>query len=362
MQSYEDNPRSLKTTKSLKLASGSLLLFTSLLLLAPCSWASWSKPLSMGTATGIGNPSCATVSSEHLVCAVLSPKAAMIVKEYNGTSWGSPQTLAGTIASAPSCTSDGDGKVFCAATAANGDMEVATFNGTSWETPVAVPGTLYSAPSCASYKPGEVVCMARNSTGGVQWTLFDNTWTAFASLGTTAISAPNCTSDHEDGVICSFYTIGGQVLVNRYAAGAWEGFINLAGTGAGLIDCTYWQPSGQVACFANATLGGIFVSTYNGKGWAAGNWSGFENLDGETNDVPSCTGQASGELVCAAVSVTAPDKNLFFANVYNGNNWSGWTQETAAGIGSPSCTPFSSGKVMCVLRGLNNTYSSVVGP
>ena len=364
MQSCSNTPTSSKPMKFLKLMSGRFLLFAALLLIAPHTFASWTSPLSLGTSTGISDPSCATVSSEHIVCAVLTDKSAMMVKEYSGSSWGGWQTLAGTINSTPSCTSDGDGNVFCAATATNGDMEVATFDGTSWDTPVQVSGALYSAPSCASYKPGEVVCMARNSSGGVAWTLYgsNHEWTAFANLSTTAISAPNCASDHDNRVVCSFYTIGSQVLVNRFSSGAWEGFINIAGTGAGLMDCTYWQPTGQVACFANATLGGIFVNTYSGNSWALSSWSGFDNLGGETNAVPSCVSQATGgELVCAAISVTAEDKNLFFANVYNGNSWSGWSQENAVGIGSPSCTPFSTGKVMCVLRGLNNTYSSVIG-
>ena len=93
--------------------------------------ASWTGFTSISTSTGTSNPSCAEASTEHVVCAVLSDKAEMMVNEYSTTKWGSWSSLAGTIVSAPSCTSDGTGKAFCAATAATGDLEVSIFSGSS---------------------------------------------------------------------------------------------------------------------------------------------------------------------------------------------------------------------------------------
>jgi hypothetical protein len=326
----------------------SLLLFALFLLLVPHSWASWSTFKSTGTATGVGYPSCASVSSDHVACAVLTAKSTLMVNEFNGSSWGTWKTLSGTVSSSPSCTADGDGRVFCAATSTAGDLLVTIFSGGSWDTPAEVSGSLYSAPSCAEYKAGEVLCLARNSSGGLAWTLYDEgKWSAFANLTTTATSIPDCTSDHESGVICSVYTIAGETLVNRFSGG-------------GTTNCTYWKPTGQVACFAKATNDGIYVSTYNGEGWSSSHWSSYSALGGVANDNASCTTQASGELVCGAIGTQG--NNALFANVYNGSDWSGWDSVGGKGLNSPSCAPLTTGKVLCLVLGTNNQLTSTVGP
>lgn len=45
----------------------------------PVASASWGAFVSTGTATGIGNPSCALVTTGHVVCAVRTGKAAIMV-------------------------------------------------------------------------------------------------------------------------------------------------------------------------------------------------------------------------------------------------------------------------------------------
>ena len=318
---FKSFPQSAK--KSIAVANG-LLLVAVVLLLVPHSWASWSAFKSTGTATAVGNPSCAQVSNDHVACAVLTKKSTLMVNEFNGSSWGTWATLAGSVSSSPSCTSNGDGEVFCGATAADGGLMVAVYDGSSWATPTEVSGSLYSAPSCAEYETNEVICVARNSGGGLAFTRYDNgAWSAFTNLTVTATSAPSCTNDHENGVICSVYTISGETLVNRFHGGAWEGFLDLGGLAGGTPNCTYWKTTGQVVCFAKATNDGVYVNSYDGASWALSSWSGYENLGGVINDNASCVSQSSGELVCGVIG--AQNKNALYANVYNGSEWSGWT-------------------------------------
>jgi hypothetical protein len=47
-----------------------LVLWSACLPLVPCTQASWGPFVSIGSFTGVGNPSCAAVSSDHVVCAV----------------------------------------------------------------------------------------------------------------------------------------------------------------------------------------------------------------------------------------------------------------------------------------------------
>ncbi len=326
------------------------------------SQASWGAFTSTGSTTGIGNPSCAQVSTEHVVCAVLSAKAQMMVNEYSETKWGSWTSLAGSVVSAPSCTNDGTGKVFCAATAATGDLEVAIFSGTSWGTPTQVTAALYSAPSCAKYLAGEVLCVARNATGDLSWSLYSNgKWSAFASLAITALYAPSCTSDGDNGVICSVITTGGTTVVDRYAAGAWKSALNIGGLAGAPATCNYWQPTGQVTCFAKAQSSGLYVTTFNGGTWSTANWSSYGDLGGVANEAPSCTTQTTGDLVCGVIGT---ETNEFYSNVYtdSSNSWTGWTLVGGTGTGPTSCVPFETGKAICLVMGVNNELSSTVGP
>ncbi len=349
-----------RQTISLFRRNSALMLLTLALLITPALHASWSVK-STGTATGIGSPSCAAASTDHVVCAALSGQSAVMVNEFNGSAWGTWKSLAGTIVSNPTCTSDGSGKVFCAATATSGAMEVSILTGTTWSTPVDVAGALYSAPSCAEYLAGEVLCMARNAAGGLAWSLYSGgKWSAFANLSTTAVSAPSCTSDHNSGVICAFFTLNGETLVDRFAGGSWKGFINIGGLGGGVPDCTFWKPNGEVACFAKATNDGIYVSTFTGGTWTASNWSTYSALGGDENDNASCTSQASDELVCTVVGPAV--NNQLFANVYSGTSWSGWTAVSGKGLGSPSCAPLTTGKAVCLMTGTNNEFTGFVGP
>jgi hypothetical protein len=99
------------------------LLFWSVCLgLMPCAQASWGPFVSTGSSTGIGNPSCAAVSTDHVVCAVRTGKAALMVNEFNGTTWSGWKILVSSVVSDPSCTSNGTGSVICAATSTTGAL------------------------------------------------------------------------------------------------------------------------------------------------------------------------------------------------------------------------------------------------
>jgi hypothetical protein len=347
----------------LSFAQGAGFLAVALfVLLVPQSHASWSTVVSTGSATGVGVPSCAQVTSGNVVCAVRTINAAMMVNEYNGSAWSSWKTLAGSVSSNPSCTRNGQGEVVCGASAVGGGLWITTYNGSSWATPTVVSGALASAPSCAEYKAGEVLCVARGSSGGLIWTLSDDgKWSSFATISADTVSPPSCTSDQASGVVCSVYTTGGQTLVNRFHDGGWLGFLNIAGEAGGEPDCTYWKPTGQVACFAKSVQGGIYVTTFNGGSWATGSWIvGYEGIGGVAADNANCVSQSTGDLVCAAVGPN--DANQLFTNVYNGSSWAGWSSRGGKWIGVPSCALLEEGKAICVAVATNNQLSSVVGP
>jgi hypothetical protein len=164
----------------------SFLLLPACLGLSNSAWAVWGKFISTGAGTAIGTPSCAQVATPLVVCAIRSGKYAVMVNEFDGTSWGNWITLAGAVGSDPSCTSDGNGNVICAATAITGKLQWSLFNGATWTTPELVTAALYSAPSCANYTVGQVLCVARNATGGLAYTLYNGaTWSAVRRSRTT---------------------------------------------------------------------------------------------------------------------------------------------------------------------------------
>src|SRR5579859_5184862 len=339
-----------------------LLLLPLCLSLSPSAWATWGSFKSTGTGTGVGFPSCAQVSSNHVVCAVRSGKDAIMVNDFNGTAWGTTWTsLAGAVASDPSCTSAGAGKAICAATATNGNFQWSIFDGTTWSAPATVSAALYSAPSCAEYTSSEVLCVARNVSGGLAWSLYNGTtWKAFASLTTSATSTPNCTTDNNNGVICAVLTTGSATLVNRFAAGAWKGFLNIAGIAAYTPNCTSLDSAGNAACFVvGVTSIGVFGSRFNGGAWTAADWTTYSDIGGYVTANANCTTQSAGELVCGVIGA---EDNAFYSNVYNGSSWSGWGKVGGLGINSPACAPLGTGQVVCVVLGINNKLTSVVGP
>jgi hypothetical protein len=202
--------------------------------------------------------------------------------------------------------------------------------------------------------------VARNSTGGLAWSLYNGTkWSAFVNLKTSAVSAPNCTTDNAGSVICSVYTTASATLVNRFTGSAWSGFLNIGGLAGGEPDCASLNSGGKVACFAKAYNSGVFVSAFNGGSWVAGDWTPYGGLSGNVNDNAGCTSQAAGELVCGAIGV---NDSAFYANVFNGTNWAGWAKIGATGVASPACAPLGTGQVVCLVTGIDNKFTSVVGP
>jgi hypothetical protein len=172
IRNHRHKPNHEDTMKKIAIC---LLSLSACLLMATAASATWGGFISTGNATGIGNPSCAPVSTGHVACAVRSDKSVIMVNEFSGTKWGTWKSLAGAVSSDPSCTSDGTGKVYCAATATNGDLEVTVLSGGAWSTPTNVNAALYSAPSCAELKAGQVLCTARGATGGLSWSLYNGT-------------------------------------------------------------------------------------------------------------------------------------------------------------------------------------------
>jgi hypothetical protein len=206
---------------------------------------------------------------------------------------------------------------------------------------------------------GDVLCVARNSTGGLAWSLYNGTsWSAFANLTTSAVSAPGCTTDNNAGVICSVFTTASATLVNRFAGGKWQKFLNIGGIAGGQPDCASLDSGGKVVCFAKAYNNGIYGSLFSGGAWATASWAPYGGIGGSENDDASCTSQAAGELVCG---VTAID-SAFYGNVYNGSSWQGWTKVGGTVYGTPACAPLGAGKVVCLMTGISNKLYSTVGP
>ena len=130
-------------------------------------------------------------------------------------------------------------------------------------------GALFG-PQLCRIQHGQVLCAARNASGGLAWSLYNGTsWSAFANLTTSTASAPSCTTDNNNGVICAVFTTGYATLVNRYAAGAWEGFLNLGGIAGGEPDCTSLNYRGNVLCFAEGSTGISTANTFYGVSWTA---------------------------------------------------------------------------------------------
>jgi hypothetical protein len=172
----------------MKKIAACLLLLSACLLMAPAASATWGGFISTGNATGIGNPSCAPVSTGHVACAVRSGKSVIMVnhgQRVQRDKVGNMEEFGRAVSSDPSCTSDGTGKVYWAATATNADLEVTVLSGGTWSTPTNVSAALYSAPSCAELTAGQVLCTARGATGGLSWSLHNGTtWSKFANLAT----------------------------------------------------------------------------------------------------------------------------------------------------------------------------------
>ena len=301
--------------------------------------------------SGLEQPRCVTPF------ATLRPRS--WVNEFDGTSWHDWTTLVSSVSSDASCASHGNGNAICAATATSGSLLWSLFNGTSWTTPVAITTSLFSAPSCANYTVGQVLCVAGNSTGGLAYARYNGTtWSAVANLATTAISQPSCTTDNSSGVICAVYTSAGATEVNRYANNSWEGFLKLGGVGGGTPECTSMNQDGNVACFAEGYISGIYGNRFQGGAWTVADWTVYVDLGGSVTDNASCAAQSPNMLACGVISVT---DNNFYANVWSGS-WSGWVKIGGSGTGSPACAALGTGQVVCVVMGLKNQLTSIVGP
>jgi hypothetical protein len=338
---------------------GFMVILCCSVLYFPSSWAVW-KTVPAGTVSAIGNPSCATVATNQIVCAVRNTVSGLMVNQFNGTTWLTWLNLPGAIRSDASCTGDGAGKVICGATATDGKFLFTIFSAGIWSAPAKINAALFSTPSCARYLPGQVLCAARSVSGGLVYSVYNGvSWSVFVNLATSAVSQPSCTTDNSNRVVCGVFTTTGATLVNRYASGVWSGFINIGGTAGSEPNCVSLNSLGKVVCIAEAYNSGIYGSLFNGMAWAAGNWSVYGAITGTVDENANCTSQASGQLICGVVAVT---DSAFWVNSYNGVIWAGWVKIGGVVTGIPSCTPLGAGKVACAVTTLTNKITGFVGP
>ena len=344
--------------------SRSVLVTVAFLIASSCAWADWGSFVPVGTARGVGDPSCTGgAPPAHLntvVCAARSDASAMMVNVYNGK-WGKWMNLAGTINSDPTCTTTSTNLVICVARATNGGMEVATYNATAWDTPQLIGAGLYSAPSCAPSANGEVVCAAQSQTGEMLWTLYNGTtWSTFKTLVTVMLSAPSCTNDSETGVVCAFFTGGGNTIANHYAAGAWEGFLELGGSAAGNPSCSAISVDpNQIVCAARGYNSFIYVDVYKPQnGWTTAAWTGYQILGGGVTNNASCANLNEPEATAVACGVINLSDQSFYGTLYTGT-WTFWSPVGSTGVGAPSCAPYVLGEAVCMFRNIANQYTSV---
>jgi len=74
-----------------------LVICSVCLVVTPHMEASWSTPASTGTNTGVGNPSCAFVSTNLVACVVRTNQAAIMVNDFNGSKWAGWKILAMSV-------------------------------------------------------------------------------------------------------------------------------------------------------------------------------------------------------------------------------------------------------------------------
>lgn len=334
-----------------------------LLLGGPSAWADWGSFVAVGTARGVGDPSCTTeVLAAVVVCAARSDTSAMMVNIYEGT-WGKWVNLAGTINSDPVCTTSTANVVMCVARATNGGMEVATYSARTWDTPQVIGTGLYSAPSCAPSVNGEVLCAAQSATGEMMWILYNGTkWGSFKTLVTVVMSAPSCATDSGGGVVCAFFTGGGNTIANRYAGGAWQGFLLLGGAAAGNPSCSALNPWDlQMACVARGYNSLIYVDVYSvQKGWTTAAWSGYQLLGAGVTNNAACANLHVPEAPYGMCAVINQADQALYGNVYNGLTWTSWALAGSSGAGAPSCTFYIPTEAVCVFRNVANQYTSVI--
>ena len=346
-----------------------LLVLAITLLFIPSASATWSGFRSLGKTPVVGEPSCAQLASEEVMCVAQSQQHTLMANQFSKGAWSGWTNLSGTVTSDPSCVNDGTDTVVCGITSATNTLAAIMFNGKSWTSLNDSGGLIASGPSCALLRAGKVLCGARSVSGALTTSVFNGTtWGKFSTQAATLISRPGCASDDDGNVICAMAAIVNNattVIVNLYDGLKWQGFLDLPGLNIDNPFCTAFgakgSVEGKVGCFADSTNTGVYVNAFNGNGWSTGEWGGWGLLTGNVfPNRASCASPSAGSLVCTFVNV---QDALLYTQIFNGTSWTGYTKVGGSPfIGGPSCTTLASEKVMCVVVGVNNQASSVTGP
>jgi hypothetical protein len=161
---------------------------------------------------------------------------------FNGTTWGNPASIAGTITSTPGCSSDGAGNAICAAfTTVNYSVIVYRYNGTTWSPGLNIGGQASGErPTCTKMGiPGQVACFAEglntalfgNRFNGGSWTLAN--WGGWGSLGGLISSNASCASIGAGQLICGVIGQVDSVLyANQFNSTSWLGWVKIGSTTA----------------------------------------------------------------------------------------------------------------------------------
>ena len=92
-----------------------LALAITLLFIPPAS-ASWSGFRSLGKTPVVGEPSCAQLGADEVMCVARSQQSTLMANQFSSGAWSGWTNLSGTVTSDPSCVPDGADNIVCGVT------------------------------------------------------------------------------------------------------------------------------------------------------------------------------------------------------------------------------------------------------
>ena len=122
-------------------------------------------------------------------------------------------------------------------------------------------------------------------------------------------------------------------------------------TGNGNPSCAQ-ATKNLVACAVQSSTYSLMVNQFNGTSWSK--WS---SLAGTVTSTPTCTGDGSGNVFCAATTTGGMEVSIF-----NGTSWSKPAKVAGTLYSAPSCAEYLAGEVVCAIMQSNNELTSAVGP
>jgi len=283
-----------------------------------------------------------TLSRILVTAAVLTlsamPALALDTFDLGGAGKGTPSvvtyTFAGMDAVAAFVTGPGDLMY----------AEVGTNDGANWTgwAPIGKQA-LKGSPSCVARSASRIDCVGVSANNAVFWTSYDakkNAWTGWTSLGGYATSDPSAVRTIEGGKALLRVFVRGpadHLFLNTLAGGKWSDWQDLEGTTGTLLSCTDIFVSGA-HCYDTSNGKALQLTDITNK---TGNDVEVEDLGGIISGKASAVATNGGNAL--HVFVNGPGKRLWVKTWDVG--WSDWTQLPTTVISAPGCAAEKSGDV-----------------